>query len=67
MIGDATDVLLIVNVALTKNMIVRLRRFLEAFLLDLGFHPRFSEALLIRTEFTKKFESLQIMDVKDNC
>ena len=35
MIDDAKDVLLIVNVALTiKNMIIRLIRFLEAFLLD---------------------------------
>jgi hypothetical protein len=45
MIDDAKDVLLIVNVALTiKNMIIRLIRFLEAFLLDLGFHPHFSDA-----------------------
>jgi hypothetical protein len=35
MLGDAKNGLLIVNVTLTiKNMIIRLIRFLEAFLLD---------------------------------
>jgi hypothetical protein len=35
MVDDAKDVLLVANVALTvKNMITRLIRFLEAFVLD---------------------------------
>jgi hypothetical protein len=40
MIDDAKDVLLIVNVTLTiKKIIIRLIRFLEAFLLDHRMSP----------------------------